>query len=353
MFTCGRCGYNTLVKCNYTRHMNKKVQCVPVTNGPVENISAPLQQNIDIMYARESCDTYVDCNKCEKRLKKTNYKRHLNVCKGVPKNTCRYCLFKFSTQPAHSRHQNRCKSKPINLQEQPATPSGTSNGHIEISNITNNNTTNITNITNNNITNLVNFGSENLNMLLQNDSDPRLKSACKYILDTIDLVHFNEDYPENQNVRKLHKKSNLMEFKMNDRWEPESCKTGIPKLRLNLEGRLKTTFDDDLTDPNLREFLYNKSHRGVVPQETILIKHNYVNSVKSNEENCADECQRVAEKEVKRMKIIAPNGLCNTIFVDNLLKMVNEVRVRYEEEPLTAQKDMATYIRHHLPSKVN
>ena len=64
-------------------------------------------------------DDNVVCVACKRTVIKTNYKRHLPVCKGVPKNTCRYCLFKFSTQPAHSRHQNRCKLNPVNVLKTP------------------------------------------------------------------------------------------------------------------------------------------------------------------------------------------------------------------------------------------
>ena len=356
-FTCEQCGYFTQTKCNLKKHTNRKTKCGETKQTKQNNVVNPCDFS-----SEEKDELNVKCTACDKTLRKRNFTNHTRTCRGVSKDACMYCLTRFDIQQSRSRHQKTCKLNPLNnhgkfatvkVDTQPATiPNNMMTG-----NITNNNNNIIDNSINidnsivNNIT-VVNFGNENINLLM-NSEDPRLKSACKYILDTIDLVHFNVAHPENQNVRKLNKKSNLMEFRTNDRWEHESCTTGLPKLRQNLEFQLNAKFEEELIpDPSLKEFLYHKSKRGVVVQEDILEKFNPVveNLEQLNVQRCMTECDKVATQEVKRMKQICPNGLCTPIFVDNLFKMVNEVRVRYEEEPFTEIRKVFTYIKPHLSS---
>jgi hypothetical protein len=44
-------------------------------------------------------------------ISKKHIKKHIEICKGVPKNTCGVCFRIFTTQQAHSRHQKNCKKK--------------------------------------------------------------------------------------------------------------------------------------------------------------------------------------------------------------------------------------------------
>ena len=59
----------------------------------------------------------VKCKACAKVLTINNYNRHLNVCKGVPKNTCLHCKKLFNSQQSHSRHQKICKINPMNYKK--------------------------------------------------------------------------------------------------------------------------------------------------------------------------------------------------------------------------------------------
>jgi hypothetical protein len=43
----------------------------------------------------------------------------------------------------------------------------------------------------------LNFGKEHMGYLLDNESEPRMRLALKFLMGTIDLVHFNKDHPEN------------------------------------------------------------------------------------------------------------------------------------------------------------
>jgi hypothetical protein len=51
------------------------------------------------------------CPRCERTISKKHIKKHIEICKGVPKNTCGVCFRIFTTQSSHSRHQKNCKKK--------------------------------------------------------------------------------------------------------------------------------------------------------------------------------------------------------------------------------------------------
>ena len=293
MYTCIQCGYNTKTKCNYIRHLNKKIKCTKNTTfcDPNNNISTqshsvavqsniiPVQSNI-IPVQSNSCsiqnncnpytiidDTRIKCNCCEKILTKIKFNRHKTTCKGVPKNTCIYCKKYFNSQQNHSRHQKICKLNPINMEiKVPAststTEAPTSNiatqivNNYYVNNSINNSTVNSTvdnsstnnnnTVNNNNTITFTSFGRENLEHLTsQVMIDPRLNNIRKCYRDTVDLSHFNADHPENQTVRKTNLKSNLIEFRTHqNKWEYESDKAGFRKIRKNLEEKFKTKFDD-------------------------------------------------------------------------------------------------------------
>ena len=140
MFTCSECGYNTTDKSNYLRHCNRKTACGSkkqavihndygiknnetscqsrqshqINNtGPTNNISSIINHNIEI-----DKETHQGkCPRCERMISKKHIKKHIEICKGVPRNTCGVCFRIFTTQQSHSRHQKICKKKKRNSYE--------------------------------------------------------------------------------------------------------------------------------------------------------------------------------------------------------------------------------------------
>jgi hypothetical protein len=255
-----------------------------------------------------------------------NYDKHKETCKGVPLSQCRFCPKTFLTRSGKSKHQKKCNEKtqivtitePSQQQQEPCL---INNGNITI-NITNN-------IVQNNIT--LNFGQENVSYLLENQT-PEVQRALRSLVDSLDVVHFNKDHPENHTVRKLNKKSNLMEFKTaDDRWEHECCRTGIPKLRHNLKEQLKMTFDDNtqITDPDLRELLYHKSLRGLIDENSILSKyHLNASMVDTVAIRCEDECDDI---KAEFFRTVSPNIQKMPCVVQDLQRQLNEVRNKYKQ----------------------
>jgi transposase-like protein len=88
--------------------------------GTFVTIDAPapdLRDNESIVQKQDSLFVRIDektiqCNSCKKVLH-THYARHGKICKGVPRNVCRYCRKEFKHRQNVSTHQKNCKSRPV------------------------------------------------------------------------------------------------------------------------------------------------------------------------------------------------------------------------------------------------
>jgi hypothetical protein len=191
---------------------------------------------------------------------------------------------------------------------------------------------------------VLNFGQENVEYLLSNiEHDPRISQVTKSVNDTIDLVHFNENHPENQTVRKLNKKSDLMEIRMGDEWEAVTCATGIPRLRHSLASTMHARWFEDnarITDPNLKEMLYYKSIRGPVPEKSILERYSETNLQRRLELKCVDECAKILEDY---LKTTIPKFTKMPCYVRDLTRRINETRERYDLPALSMQEICRKY----------
>tara|TARA_Y100000389_G_scaffold203175_1_gene250747 strand:- start:988 stop:1899 length:912 start_codon:yes stop_codon:yes gene_type:complete len=265
-------------------------------NNPLNNNNTLINNTDDANNNNISYTTIdaniVKCNMCDKQLTLRSFHGHKSVCKRVPKNTCEYCKVLFSSQQSHSRHRKTCKyrNSATNNDEQHADLTSITTNNITTNNNNSNNTTNITtnNITNNNF-NV--FGKEELGYILENmETDPRIRQCLKSLVDTIELVHFNRDHPENHTIRKLNKKSELVEFRVNDntdptieRWVQESCATGIPKMQRNLELSLNTRFCDVPSLAIFKELLYHKTKQPTFASTECLLLDNGESPSSSND----------------------------------------------------------------------
>jgi len=341
-FTCEQCGYSTDVKCNYIKHLNRKNKCGPI-NNPIPQNEHVNGYNNNVIHWIKIDDAKVQCIACEKVVTKVKYNRHLKSCKGVPKNTCRFCLRKFNTQPAHSQHQKICKKNPLNMPLPPPPQSQQEQEPRPYCNVQNNYINNNDNRNYNTLNQFVqmNFGQENVDYLLHSE-DPRYDKAKRSCKDCMGLVHFNADHPENQTVRKTNKKSDLMEFRSEHGWEPETCATGIPRMRNNLEHMLNTKFDDKLTDPTLRELLYHNSKRGALNEDVLLAKYNDVEFY--NQMRCREESEVTLQNFKKdTLSKFSANNQKMPCVVISLQRDLNEIRRKYDQPELTLNEVAQSY----------
>jgi hypothetical protein len=176
MFTCEQCGYSTKVKCNLTKHLNRKTKCGPID---VANVTIGLT-NIAVERTNIAVErTNVAVERTNVAVERTNVdvEKHSVDVENVP---------------------------------------------VEQTNIKNKNRT-------------VNFGNENFDYLtLFDDTGMKMITACIDVDHLIELMFFNSDHPENQTIRKLGM-DDTMEFRENNKWKPECDSKGLSILRNRID----------------------------------------------------------------------------------------------------------------------
>jgi len=223
IYSCEECCYITKIKSHFSRHLNTKKH---------------------IKNTKELCSHNSDENTTSYKFCESDQKVTPNDPKMTPKYTffCEFCEIKFSTKAHLKRHHNNsCKKingvKKIKLfnkiiESKISAESADllinnidklkNNDINSISTMNNYNTINNTlnNNSNNNITiNINNYGDENLEIL----NDNNLK---KYILEMpftaipkmIEQIHFNNQYPENKNIKLKNKKDNKLLVLQDKKW---------------------------------------------------------------------------------------------------------------------------------------
>ena len=283
-----------------------------------QNDTIDVQNNIIASKFNKLSDSRYECLKCKKVIS-THLTRHLKSCKGVPSLTCKVCKKVFKHQSSHSRHQSSCKRKQELTTGTHTPESQEGQQQTVVQHITNNNTTiNNNTIINNTIIN-IQFGKETIEELVDliNEGDERMKAigdklnerrniqttienliadkenysvkkhqdlvfqeknADDLLHVLLDLVYFNTDIPQNHTIRKINKKSDMIEIRDNDLWNPIPTNTAVHTILTPIcELAQGITDDANITYPtrqytkqDFNEILYSKTHRGYLNMERIL-----------------------------------------------------------------------------------
>ena len=254
IYKCSFCKYISNKKFNLNRHeVNKHSKeilkndiCTPNisysqqnnnqierNNNQIEQNNNPMNQNNNLNNSQENdndndnkCQNFC-CKKCNKvYLTKKNLINHESKCKGVDILTCPRCMISFTRQQAKSRHikRNNCKPRSIIHARIPNIQN--------INNTTNNNTTNnnTTNniINNNNIININNYGNERLDYLNYDKYLSIFKKNYDIPSALTEEIHFNTDFPENNNILYNDKTSVLI--KSNNNYLEKDTKLFVEEL---------------------------------------------------------------------------------------------------------------------------
>jgi len=228
-YKCKFCNYKTNKYYNLKRHQSNKHKMEILTNNENENKEKKVNPNEKKENQNEKKvnpnEKKVNlkqnmCKKCNKIYKtKKSLIEHEKKCKGLDELTCPRCMISFTTKQAKSRHiiKNNCESRSI-IHARKANLQNIDIQNIETQNITNNNTTN--NITNNitqNITqNINNYGNERLDYLTFNKMLTIFKKiySCPSLLTK--EIHFNDNFPENNNINYENKNKSKALIKVDD-----------------------------------------------------------------------------------------------------------------------------------------
>lgn len=208
-FKCVNCLYSTNRRYDLKRHLNaihKVVNVeildkllsegnVPPNEGnvpPSEGNVPPNEKNVN---QKEKM-----CKFCNKIYKTDKYFiEHVKKCKGIDNLTCPKCMISFSSRQHKSRHinSNNCKARSIIYAKK------TSDNDTNI-------TYNITNITNNNIIYVNNYGNERKDYLNYDKMFEIFKKGYDIPTFLTKEIHFNKQFPENNNIIHLNDKSSLI-----------------------------------------------------------------------------------------------------------------------------------------------
>ena len=253
-YNCLRCGYIASQKINLKHHLNRKNICNPILEDiSIEEVkkyygfidSTKIHQNPPKLHQNPpksppkiSTKKHQNPPKCEI----SSTKIHQNPPKSEVINECPYCYKRFSRSDSLNRHYGRCKIKKKEyendkqeIKELKAIVEKllVENKGNTITNNTNNNTSNSHNTTNNMTNNIIihNYGDENTKYITSDYILKLLKNKpFKAIPELIKHTHFNEEHPENQNIKITNKKEPYVKIRKNDKWELQNKEDTINDL---------------------------------------------------------------------------------------------------------------------------
>ena len=229
-YNCIECNYNTRLKGDYTRHL--------LTKKHYKNMEAKTSKCENSSY----CDSTKVAQKSTKNIK--THKTVAQMSTKVAQNSydsleCEYCTREFKTKANLRRHiknycqekkkideNNSIKDKQIEiLQEQVSklmdkvgnTTINNNQVHNKIGKI--DNIQQQSNVQQNNNVQLNCFGKENLSMLTDDFKQQLIKGPYKMMPKLLEMIYFNEEYPENHTMKLVNKNKDIMKIHDKDGWK--------------------------------------------------------------------------------------------------------------------------------------
>jgi len=265
---CKFCNYETNKKYNLLRHQNAKHKCQIIENNdynlteknvspneknvsPNEKNVSPNEKNVSPNEKNVSPNQNI-CKKCNKIYKtKNSLIEHEKKCTGVDDLTCPRCMISFTTRQAKSKHikKDNCEPRsiihartpnPQNIDTQNNITNNTTNNNIE----NQYNTTNNNNIdTQNNIEtiniNINNYGNERLDYLTYDKMLSIFKNSYNIPTLLTEEIHFNNNFPENNNIKYENEKTALI--KKDDNFIYKNINNLVKEI-INDKGQLMQKF---------------------------------------------------------------------------------------------------------------
>ena len=235
LYNCPRCGYNTIRRSHMTNHLKRKNICKPLLDDiSIEqicflydfDISTISTQNTTISPQFSTISTQKTtishnlenveniCNFCNKKLSRIDsLTRHLKICKKKPEETNKLCLLETELKEVKEKLDK-------------TTTMITTNNNTNINKILNNNSNNTQNI---NI-HINNLGEENIKHIDYKYYNNILKGIYGAVPKLVEKIHFDNEHPENQNIKLTNKKEPYIKIRKNNKWKLADRKTEVLDL---------------------------------------------------------------------------------------------------------------------------
>jgi hypothetical protein len=207
-FYCPRCEYGTDLKGNLVLHLNSKKECkVHENNKSKDNISR--EEILKSLQSYEHKLPQTVCCYCNKLVAKSNISRHIKTCKKKPEplndeKPTENTPIIFQTKEELDKH---IEKKICEFLDKRSSQGSTYN---MVTNTTYNNTINIVNINS--------FGNESVDHIKNDFLSYCLMNPKKGITELIENIHYNDDVPQNKNIRFKSNKNNTFEQYKDEQW---------------------------------------------------------------------------------------------------------------------------------------
>ena len=251
---CVVCNFSSKQKNDLNRHLKTKKHLTNEKNYEEDNDknyimdtqkihkdTQKIQKDTQKIQKKISLEKMEICNFCDKTFNtRKSMLRHIRI----------YCKKKKKLEKMENENSEIIKKQNKFIKSQTKQISKLLEKNGKQINTQNNNTQNNNNSNNtiNNTIHINNYGEENLEMLTEEFKEKCVTRPFYAILEIIKKIHFNDDYPENKNMRLLNKRDNKIQVLDDGKW----------KYRYKVEA-VKYAFDD--SNELLEKFCIEKSHK--------------------------------------------------------------------------------------------
>lgn len=182
------------LKANITSHLKNKTLCEPKT----ADIS---REDALKMFETTRKLPIIECQYCKKIVTKKSFTRHLTTCRSKPSSSTEASSSNTVNGDVILEKLNRIEAMFSSMQQ-----GGTYNTY---NNVVNNTLLNIS---------IKPYGNETMSHLTTEFLSHCLHNPTKGITQLIENIHYNENVPENHNIRFKSKKSNTFEKYTDEQW---------------------------------------------------------------------------------------------------------------------------------------
>lgn len=204
-FYCPRCDHPTDFKGNLISHLKSKKECkIAPHNLNKTNISR--ESILEVLKAPEPKLPQTECPNCNKMVGKANFARHMKTCKAKHNNLDDDSLKTKDNKIIFDSLDDFKQAVQKEIQEYLTKQPIQNNTYQTI----NNGTINIVNINS--------FGNENTSHIDGDFLSYCIMNPKKGITELIENIHYNDDIPENKNLRFKSNKNNTFEQYTGSEW---------------------------------------------------------------------------------------------------------------------------------------
>lgn len=244
-FTCPRCRDSFKRKDYLIAHLKRKSECLPSSSNETR------QSIIEKLTTKEhTVPTYV-CEYCTKTFIQSYRSRHTKICKQNPINIQEVddvdeVQETVAQQIVVDKDEfENMKKKLKEVEEQLKTLTESKASSSSIINNTTHNTINI---------NLNSFGNEDTSYLTHDFLSYCLLNPRKGLTSLIENIHYNTDYPSNQNIRCKSLKQNIFEKYIDAEWRACDASNTLDELIRKGYRILNTHYTEHfMNDPSVQD----------------------------------------------------------------------------------------------------